>query len=84
MNRIILFINNRNTPDTETFREPVKMATYSIANDNSDTSSVPWGIALKNNESFVSSFFTSLAPAGLIYLRFMNSSEYVNMMNFLP
>lgn len=84
MNRIMLFINNRNTPDTETFREPVKMATYSIANDNSDTSSVTWGIALKNNESFVSAIFGSLAPAGLLYLRSMNSSEYVNMMNFFP
>ena len=38
MNRIMLFINNRNTPDTENFREPVKMATYSISNDNPDTS----------------------------------------------
>ena len=84
MNRIMLFINNRNTVATETFKEPVRMATYSIANDNSDTSPVTWGIALKNNESFVSTIFGSLAPAGLLYLRSMNSSEYLNMMNFLP
>ena len=80
----MLFINNRNTPDNKTFREPVKMATYSISNDNSDTSPVTWGIALKNNESIVSTSFASLAPAGLIHLYSMNSSEYVNMMNFLP
>ena len=84
MNRIMLFINNRNTIDTENFKEPVKMATYSISNDNSDTSPVTWGIALKNNESIVSTSFASLSPAGLMYLRSMNSSEYVNMMNFLP
>lgn len=84
MNRIMLFINNRNTPETESFRQPVKIATYSISNDNSDTSPVTWGIALKNNESIVSTGFASLAPAGLMYLRSMNSSEYVNMMNFLP